>query len=133
MNFLQCVGSLIQRVSFWSDDDFVIHQHTLQLHLLLRQPQRRSLVLNEASRPVPTIGASVIKRGTPWRCMFDPIRARFASSCSRNGISPVTIETSCFGRDVHVSDFCCLNFERLTFMASPADRFDKHVVLIERC
>ena len=35
--------------------------------------------------------------GTPWRCMFEPINARFASSCSRNGIRPAATETSCFG------------------------------------
>ena len=25
--------------------------------------------------------------GTAWRCMFEPMSARFASSCSRNGTS----------------------------------------------
>src|SRR5450756_896164 len=30
-----------------------------------------------------TIGASGSRSGTAWRCMFEPIRARFASSCSR--------------------------------------------------
>ncbi|SGA32771.1 Uncharacterised protein [Chlamydia abortus] len=29
--------------------------------------------------------------------MFDPMRARLASSCSKNGIKPVTIDTNCFG------------------------------------
>ena len=37
--------------------------------------------------PVLTIGTSGWSSGTAWRCMFDPIRARLASSCSRNGIS----------------------------------------------
>ena len=36
--------------------------------------------------------------------MFEPIRARFASSCSRNGISDVATETICFGDHVHVVD-----------------------------
>ena len=50
-----------------------------------------------SSRPVATSGASVTSSGTAWRCMFEPINARFASSCSRNGISDAAIETSCFG------------------------------------
>ena len=37
--------------------------------------------------PVPISGASVLSSGTAWRIMFEPIRARLASSCSRNGIS----------------------------------------------
>src|ERR1700694_2122718 len=49
------------------------------------------------SMPVPTIGASVTTSGTAWRCMFEPIRARFASSCSRNGISAVATLTVCLG------------------------------------
>ncbi len=49
------------------------------------------------SIPVPTIGDSGSRRGTAWRCMFEPIRARFASSCSRNGMSAVATETTCLG------------------------------------
>ena len=49
------------------------------------------------SMPVPTSGASERSRGTAWRCMFEPISARFASSCSRNGMSDAATETSCFG------------------------------------
>ena len=49
------------------------------------------------SMPVPTNGASEWSSGTPWRCMFDPMSARLASSCSRKGISEAAIETSCFG------------------------------------
>jgi hypothetical protein len=47
--------------------------------------------------PVPTSGVSVRSVGTAWRCMFEPISARFASSCSRNGISDAATETICFG------------------------------------
>ena len=36
--------------------------------------------------------------GTACRCMFEPISARLASSCSRNGISPAETPTICFGR-----------------------------------
>ena len=49
------------------------------------------------SSPVPMVGASGISSGTAWRIMFEPIRARLASSCSRNGISAVATETICSG------------------------------------
>ena len=45
------------------------------------------------SMPVPTSGASLRSSGTDCRCMFEPIRARFASSCSRNGIIAVATDT----------------------------------------
>ena len=50
-----------------------------------------------ASMPVPTNGASLWISGTAWRCMLEPIRARLASSFSRNGISAAATETSCLG------------------------------------
>ena len=49
------------------------------------------------SMPVPTYGDSATIRGTPWRCMLEPIRARLASSCSRKGMRPAAMETSCLG------------------------------------
>ena len=49
------------------------------------------------SMPVPTSGASACSSGTAWRCMFEPISARLASSFSRNGISEAATETNCFG------------------------------------
>ena len=49
------------------------------------------------SMPVPTIGASGRSSGTAWRCMLEPINARLASSCSRNGISAAETETICLG------------------------------------
>ena len=49
------------------------------------------------SMPVLTIGGSVRSSGTAWRCMLLPIRARLASSCSRNGISAAETETVCRG------------------------------------
>ena len=50
-----------------------------------------------SSMPVPTIGASVRISGTAWRIMFDPISARFASSCSRKGINAAAIDAICVG------------------------------------
>ncbi len=49
------------------------------------------------SIPVPTSGASVTSSGTAWRCMFEPISARLASSCSRNGIIAVATDQICSG------------------------------------
>ena len=49
------------------------------------------------SMPVPTNGAAACRSGTAWRCMFEPISARLASSFSRNGISAAATETSCLG------------------------------------
>ena len=64
------------------------------------------------SMPVPISGASVLSSGTAWRCMFEPISARLASSCSRNGIIAVATDQICSGEtsirstsvglDVHV-------------------------------
>ena len=47
------------------------------------------------SMPVATSGGSVISSGTAWRCMLEPIKARLASSCSRNGIRPADTPTIC--------------------------------------
>ena len=47
--------------------------------------------------PVPTSGASGCSSGTAWRCMFEPMSARLASSFSRNGISAAATDTSWFG------------------------------------
>jgi hypothetical protein len=52
-----------------------------------------------ASMPVPTNGASARTSGTAWRCMFEPMSARLASSFSRNGMSAAATDTSCFGAD----------------------------------
>ena len=49
------------------------------------------------SMPVPTTGTSGMRSGTAWRCMFEPISARLASSCSRNGISAAETPMICFG------------------------------------
>ncbi|OAV70656.1 hypothetical protein Barb6_01667 [Bacteroidales bacterium Barb6] len=50
-----------------------------------------------ASIPVPTMGASGQTKGTACRIMFDPIKARFASSCSKNGISEAAMDAICVG------------------------------------
>ena len=49
------------------------------------------------SMPVPTSGDSVLSSGTAWRCMFEPISARLASSCSRKGMSAVATDQIWFG------------------------------------
>ena len=66
-------------------------------------PVRRAAIAAPESRatvpsmPVPTNGASALTSGTAWRCMFEPISARLASSFSRNGISDAATDTSCLG------------------------------------
>ena len=44
------------------------------------------------SMPVATMGASVTMRGTAWRCMLAPMRARLASSFCRKGMKAVATE-----------------------------------------
>ena len=63
------------------------------------RPAATSPVSSAARRsmPVPTSGASVLSSGTAWRCMFEPISARLASSCSRNGIIAVATDQICSG------------------------------------
>ena len=53
------------------------------------------------SMPVATSGCWVTIRGTAWRCMLAPIRARLQSSFSRKGIMAVATETHHPGRNVH--------------------------------
>ena len=66
-------------------------------------PARRAMITAPesratfSSRPVPTTGADGNSSGTAWRCMFEPISARLASSCSRNGIRAAAMDTSCSG------------------------------------
>ena len=66
-------------------------------------PPRSAMTVTPESRattlsiPVPTRGFSARRVGTAWRCMFEPMRARFASSCSRNGMSAAATETICRG------------------------------------
>ena len=49
------------------------------------------------SIPVPTSGVSVRNVGTACLCIFEPINARFASSCSKNGINDAATDTICLG------------------------------------
>ena len=48
-----------------------------------------------ASKPVPTNGARGTTDGTACRCMFEPINALWASSCSIKGINPAAMLTIC--------------------------------------
>ena len=69
--------------------------------------------------PVPTSGGSVLRSGTAWRCMFEPIRARLASSCSRNGISAVATDQIWFG-DTSISSTSFGGVERELAVARAA-------------
>ena len=64
----------------------------------------RNRLRTARSMPVPTkrfFGRSV---GTAWRCMFEPMSARLASSCSRNGMSAAATDTICAEQYVHELD-----------------------------
>ena len=66
-------------------------------------PPRAAVIAAPESRattssiPVPTYGASAFNKGTAWRCIFEPINARLASSFSKNGIREAATETNCLG------------------------------------
>ena len=47
------------------------------------------------SKPVPTSGFSALRTGTACLCILDPMRALFASSCSKKGIKDAAIDTTC--------------------------------------
>jgi len=49
------------------------------------------------SIPVETSGMSGFTNGTACACMLEPISARLASSCSKNGISAALTPTTCCG------------------------------------
>ena len=70
-------------------------ESTMPLRLArITAPESRAVT---PSMPVPTSGASATSSGTLCRCMFAPINARLASSCSKNGTSDAATETNCFG------------------------------------
>ena len=50
-----------------------------------------------SSNPVPTNGASGSIKGTACLCIFEPIKARFASSFCKNGIKEVATDKHCSG------------------------------------
>ena len=57
------------------------------------------------SMPVATIGGSGFSSGTAWRCMLEPMSARFASLCSRNGMRLALTPSICFGEMSMYSSF----------------------------
>ena len=61
--------------------------------------------------------------------MFEPMSARFASSCSRNGISAGGDRDELLRRDVHVVDFARLDFEEVAAVAD-AHLVDGEVALL---
>jgi len=69
------------------------------------------------SKPVPTTGASERSSGTACLCILEPIRARFASSCSRKGISPAATDTICMGETSIKSTFgVSMSFTEISLM-----------------
>ena len=86
-------------------------------------PERSATIAAPESRatlssiPVPTKGASACSKGTACRCIFEPIKARFASSFSRNGINAAATETICFG-ETSIKSIS----SRIAMMYSPPSR-----------
>ena len=83
-----------------------------------------------SSMPVPTNGASAWSSGTPWRCMFEPMSARLASSCSRNGIMPAAIEMTCFGETSMQVDFFGGDFEEVA-VVTDGDLADEVTLVVD--
>ncbi len=65
------------------------------------------------SKPVPTSGDSDTSERHAWRCMFEPISARLASSCSRNGIEAGSHGDQLLRRHVHVVHVRRRDFDEL--------------------
>jgi len=74
--------------------------------------------------PVPTSGDSVRISGTACRCMFDPMSARLASSCSRKGINAVA--TILFGIGVGLLVSAALSYRLSKQMGLLADEQHRH-------
>ncbi len=84
------------------------------------------------SRPVATSGGSATSSGTACRCMFEPISARLASSCSRNGISPAETPTICFGEMSMYSTLLGRDHRRGRRSNRPMTRSDADLVALGR-
>ena len=63
--------------------------------LFLATMQTPESLATTVSSPVPTNGFSALITGTACLCIFEPIKALLASSCSKNGISDAATETTC--------------------------------------
>ena len=96
------------------------------------RPPGRSRAPPALSMPVPTSGASGSSSGTAWRCMFEPISARLASSCSRNGISARRHRDDLLRRDVHVVDLLGARLRNCVAVAGLHALVDEVAVLVER-
>jgi hypothetical protein len=90
----------------YSELQFLLHQHIQQYHCLRQCSSTRESRATASSIPVPTSGTSGFSSGTAWRIMFDPINARLASSCSRNGINDAAIEAIWLGATSIRSIWC---------------------------
>ena len=98
-------GSLPSAVVRITDDETYATTPSSSAHTITRESFAAT-----PSRPVPTYGRSLCRSGTPWRIMFAPMSARFASSCSRNGMRPAAIEITCIG----ATSMYCTSFAGLS-------------------
>ena len=87
-----------------------------------RPARRRRRPRRGTPRRCPRAAPRSAASGTACFCMFAPIRARFASSCSRNGISAAAHRDELLGRDVHVVDLGRRHRVDLAALAAHEDR-----------
>ena len=70
--------------------------------------------------------------GTAWRIMFEPIRARFASSFSRNGTSDAATRHKLVRGDVHQRDNARLHHDEVTTARAGSDKPRSVAALLRR-
>ena len=88
-------GAVLVDVVF---DDDAVGVHVLDDAVPFGDDRARAHRARSSLRgPCRRSGASGRSSGTAWRCMFEPMRARLASSCSRNGMSAAAALTIWFG------------------------------------
>ena len=108
--------------------------------LLPRRRRARSLC-RTPSMPVATSGGHGMMHGTACFCMFEPMSARFASSCSRNGMRDVATENGWFEATSIKVDFLFAHkadLARFVFRAHLDEIIRKEAVILpswrrERC
>ena len=87
-----------------ADDDARRRRRSRRCRRGARPCRRRSRARGGSPCPCRRAARSSESSGTAWRCMFAPMSARFASSCSRKGTSAAATRHHLVRRDVHELD-----------------------------
>ena len=85
-----------------------------------------------ASMPVEINGISGAIKGTAWACMFEPINARFASSCSRNGIKRRADTYYLVGGHIHIIDAVRPRNDEIRMVAAGNAIHGKFIEFVDR-